>query len=410
MSKRLESAAVLNKFMANYYYELDEASKTKSKKIAWCTSTGPAELLRALGFLVYFPETHSAMIGASKTAADFIPKANAIGYSPDICSYLTSDIGACLAGVTPLEKAYKTIKSPPTPDVLVYNTNQCRDVQDWFCWYGRYYDVPVIGINTYNCVTDVTESHIPSIAMQIQDLVKPLEDIAGKKLDFDFLKRVMSFSVECSNLWETILNAAATVPSPLSFFDSVTLMGAAVVGRGTEKANICYQKLVNEVNQKVKNKEGRIADEKHRIYWDGMPVWGRLRSYSELFERLKICIVASTYCNSWIFKDFDINKPFEGMAKAYTSLFIVRSEDYKEQYIKDMTKFFKADGVIYHDAKTCPNNSNCRYGMPQRIEKDAGMPFITINGDLNDLRLVSDEQTKTKIEAFAEQLEEKIGA
>ena len=52
-----------------------------------------------------------------------------------------------------------------------------------------------------------------------------------------------------------------------------------------------------------------------------------------------------------------------------------------------MLAFFKVDGMIYHDAKTCPNNSNCRYGMPQRLRRTTGMPSLIINGDLNDLRL-----------------------
>jgi benzoyl-CoA reductase/2-hydroxyglutaryl-CoA dehydratase subunit BcrC/BadD/HgdB len=71
-----------------------------------------------------------------------------------------------------------------------------------------------------------------------------------------------------------------------------------------------------------------------------------------------------------------------------------------------MIDFFKIDGVIYHDARTCPNNSNCRYGMPQRLEAYTGVPGLIINGDLNDLRCLSDEQTNTNIEAFVEQLEE----
>ena len=94
------------------------------------------------------------------------------------------------------------------------------------------------------------------------------------------------------------------------------------------------------------------------------------------------------------------------MAKAYSELFIVRSDDIKEQYMEKMLDLFKIDGVIYHDAKTCPNNSNNRYGMPQRLEEKTGVPSLVINGDLNDLRCVSDEQTKTNIEAFIEQLEE----
>jgi benzoyl-CoA reductase/2-hydroxyglutaryl-CoA dehydratase subunit BcrC/BadD/HgdB len=87
-------------------------------------------------------------------------------------------------------------------------------------------------------------------------------------------------------------------------------------------------------------------------------------------------------------------------------LFIVRSDEVKEKYITEMIDFFKIDGVLYHDARTCPNNSNCRYGMHQRLEADTGVPSLVINGDLNDLRCLSDEQTNTNVEAFIEQLEE----
>ena len=62
------------------------------------------------------------------------------------------------------------------------------------------------------------------------------------------------------------------------------------------------------------------------------------------------------------------------------------------------------DGIIFHDAKTCPNNSNCRYGMHERLTKETSIPNVVINGDLNDLRLYSEEQSVTKIEAFIEQL------
>jgi benzoyl-CoA reductase/2-hydroxyglutaryl-CoA dehydratase subunit BcrC/BadD/HgdB len=99
--------------------------------------------------------------------------------------------------------------------------------------------------------------------------------------------------------------------------------------------------------------------------------------------------------------------PFNSMAEAYTELFIVRSDEAKEKYISDMLDYYKIDGIIYHDAKTCPNNSNCRYGMPRRLENKTGVPSLTIHGDLNDLRLLSDEQTKTSVEAFIEQLEER---
>jgi benzoyl-CoA reductase/2-hydroxyglutaryl-CoA dehydratase subunit BcrC/BadD/HgdB len=44
--------------------------------------------------------------------------------------------------------------------------------------------------------------------------------------------------------------------------------------------------------------------------------------------------------------------------------------------------------------------------MPERLSEKLGIPVLTINGDLCDLRCYSEEQAKTNIEAFVEQLEE----
>jgi len=404
--KVIKAARDGNKFMANYYYELDNAAKTGERKIAWCTSVGPAEILRAMGFLVYFPETHAAMLGATRMATDLIPHANALGYSPEICSYLTADIGAYVQGVSPLAKAFKGIQGPPKPDVLVFNTNQCRDVQDWFAFYAKEYDVPLVGVHTYVGVKDVTENLMPSIKKQLEDMVEPLEKVIGKPLDMDKFKKVVGLSRECSDLWKKVLDTASAKPSPLTFFDGTTLMGPAVVGRGTQATNDFYKILLAELEERVQNGVGAVDNEKFRIYWDGMPVWGRLSAHSKLFASHLTNVLASTYCNSWIFTPLDAEDPFTSMARAYTELFIVRSDDFKEEYIKNMLDFFKVDGIIYHDARTCPNNSNCRYGMPQRLSKETDVPHLNIDGDLNDLRCLSDEQTKTNVEAFIEQLEE----
>ncbi len=405
--RRLKTSRDVGKFMADYYYELDEASKSATRKIAWCTSVGPAEILRSMGFLTYFPETHSAMIGAGKMAAELIPSANAAGYSPEICSYLTADIGACIQGVTPLAKAYPGIERIPGADVLVYNTNQCRDVQDWFSWHAKRLGAPLLGIETHRNIMEVTAAHVSSIAQQMQNMVEPLERIAGRRLDMDELKNTVGLARQCSDLWEKCLAAAAAVPSPLTFFDSATLMGPAVVGRGTQAAIDVYKLLLEELNERIEQGIGAMdGGERHRIYWEGMPVWGRLSMHSKLFAALGASVIASTYCSSWIFNALDAARPFESMARAYTELFIVRSDRYKERYIKEKLDFFKCNGIIYHDAKTCPNNSNSRYGMPQRLQLETGIPALIINGDLNDLRLISDEQTKTNVEAFIEQLEE----
>ncbi|MHC4180632.1 MAG: 2-hydroxyacyl-CoA dehydratase subunit D [Planctomycetota bacterium] len=398
-----EATRKMKGLMGRYFAELADGPQ-QGKKTAWCTSVGPAELLRALGFNVYFPENHGAMLGSARMATDLIPAANARGFSPDICSYLTSDVGSYLKGESPLQKM--NLPGPPKADVLVFNTNQCRDVKDWFQFYAREWDVPCLGIHTPRSIGEVHQSIVEDVARQTEALVGPLEEVAGTKLDPGKLKEIVDLSRQCTVLWRAVLETAANVPAPLTFFDGTIQMGPAVVLRGTQDAIDYYRLLLDELNERVAGGIAAIEGERFRIYWEGMPIWGKLRSLSSQFQQLKTCVVASTYCNSWIFEDLDPDDPFKSMARAYSSIFICRSEDYKQQYIEQMVGKFKVDGILYHDAKTCPNNSNNRYEMPQRIQQESGKPFLVVNGDLNDLRLYSEEQTRTNIEAFVEQLAE----
>jgi len=403
--KKIKATGQMRKIMADYFYEMDRASKEGSPKIAWCTSVGPAELLLSLGFLVHYPENHGALLGATRTANEYIPVANAIGYSPDICSYLTSDIGSFIKKDTPLSRAYEGIEGVPKPDVLVYNTNQCRDVQDWFSWYARELNVPALGISTYRNIGEIKDYHLQSIVDQIKGMIPELEKISGNKFDLDKYKEILSLSKKCTELWKKILEANTAIPAPLSFFDATIHMGPAVVLRGSPQAVEYYEVLLQELEERIVQKDGAVEGEKYRLYWEGMPIWGKLRDLAEFFIQLQTAVIASTYCNSWIFDSFDPDDPFMSMVRAYTEIFIVRDENYKEKYIEEMVHKYRINGLLFHDAKTCPNNSNNRYGMPERLEKKLDLPTLTINGDLNDLRCYSEEQAKTNIEAFVEQLE-----
>ena len=399
--KDFEATKKMKAVMGKYFTELCQGPE-EGKKTAWCTSVGPAELLYALGYNVYFPENHGAMLGASRMATDLIPLANARGFSPDICSYLTSDVGSYLKGESPIQKM--KLPGPPKADVLVFNTNQCRDVKDWFQFYAREWNVPCIGVHTPRSIGDVDDSLVDYLGGQIESLVEPLEAVAGAKLDPDRLREVVGLSKECTELWKKVLRSTVAKPAPMTFFDATIQMGPAVVLRGTQDAIDYYNVLVPELEQRVADGIGAVEGEKLRIYWEGMPIWGKLSSLAKQFGELKANVVASTYCNSWIFDALDPADPFRSMAQAYSSIFICRSDDFKEQYIKQMVEQYQVDGILYHDAKTCPNNSNCRYEMPQRLQQELGIPYLVVNGDLNDLRLYSEEQSRTNIEAFAEQL------
>lgn len=398
------STARLKTLLSGYYKDLGAASNDPARKVAWCTSAGPAEILVAMGFSVYFPENHGALLGARRLSTNLIAKSNARGYSPDICSYLTADIGAYLSGQTPLKAAYG-LEGLPKPDVLVYNTSQCREVQDWFAFYGREYGVPVLGIySPWKAEEPLPREAVSDVARQLERLGEYLAPIAGRRLDRGGLAEVVRYSAESSALWKRFLETGRRRPSPITFFDATIHMAPIVVMRGTRAAADYYKGLLDEAQGLVDSGVSAVPGERIRFYWDGMPNWGKLRFFSDLFSQLKVCAVASTYCHSWVFEGLDPAHPFETLAEANLQVFINRGEAYKESYLVKMAEDFRIDAIVFHEAKTCPYNTNSRFGLPQRLQERHGIPSVTIYGDLCDLRCFSEEQTRTQVEALAEQL------
>lgn len=397
------ATARLKKLMGGYYGDLRRASADAGQKVAWCSSIGPVELLRALDFQVYFPENHGAALGASRLANQTIPLAVAAGYSPEICSYLTSDIGAHLAGITPLTASHGLAR-PPRPDVLVFNNNQCREVQDWFMYYARRWDTPLVGVNSPRVLGRVKQAHVADVLCQLKELAKVLEGVAGRRLNPARLERAVGLSRRCTDLWRRVLELSAHRPAPLTFFDHCIHMAPAVVLRGAPEAVEYYQALLDELREAPAR--AAVPGERWRLYWDGMPVWGRLRMLSHTLGNLGAAVVASTYCNSWLFPALDPADPWGSMAKASLECFNVRDEVFKESYLLRWARLCGVHGIIFHDARTCPYNTNSRFGLPRRLQEAHGIPTLVLDGDLNDLRCFSDQQARTNLEAFVEQLAE----
>lgn len=405
-AKRIEIQAAqrLKSLMRDYFLDLDAAARDPSRRVAWCTSVGPCEILIAFGFATYFPENHGALLGAKKISHQLIPYAVSAGYCAESCSYMNSDIGAAIRGVSPLQDAYG-LSGPPTPDLLVYSTNQCREVQDWFNYFGRRHSAPVIGVCPPTHLGHVTPAHVAFVRGELAALIERIESHFGLKLDQGKFEEAVSLSSQASTLWRRVLETAAARPAALSFWDGLIHMAPVILMRGSPAAVEYYRELLAEMHERVAQGVGAVPHERFRVYWEGMPVWPRVRDLSEKFFDLGVSVAASTYCNSWAFDEYDGGDPLEWMARTSISIFINRDEATKQAFLLEMMRRYELDGIIFHNARTCPNNTNSRFGMAQRLRDRCGLAVLVIDGDLSDQRFFSTAQTMTNLEAFVEQLE-----
>ncbi len=405
----LETAPKLKELIAGYYRDLQRASDDPKRKVAWCSGTGPVEILRAFDLAAYFPENHAALIGSSRQTGRYIPRALQEGFSQFANSAMASDIGAMLEGDSPLVGVHG-IDGPPQPDVLTYNTNYGNELIRWFEYYGRHFDRPVLGLHPSTSLHEIGEMETGAATRQILQMIEKLELQIDRKLDYENLANVVRLSNKCTRLWGEILDLCRQVPSPLTFFDTLIHLAPSIVMRGTPEAVEYYTLLKAEVQDRVDSGVSAVPGERFRFYWEGPPIWPALRPLADLFLNHRVAVVASTYCSIAALPGIDPKNPIESMAAVYTGIFHNRSDAWKEDRLVNTFNDYGVDGVIYHEGRTTPSQSNVRYGLEVRLRRRTGLSALVLEGDTHDLRLFSLNQVMQKLRDFIEIQELATGA
>lgn len=400
----LQSAPKLRELLSGYYRDLQAAHDDPARRVAWCSGSGPAEILRAMDLAVYFPENHAALIGASRQSQRYIPRALQEGFSQFASSAMASDIGAMLAGDSPLVTVHG-IAGPPPPDVVAYSTNYGHELIRWFEYYGRHFGVPCLGLHPPASLDEVGQIEVTAAGQQILRLVEQLELSIGRKLDLDRLGEVIKLANRCTRLWGEIQDLCRTVPAPMTFFDTLVHMAPAIVMRGTPQAVEYYELLKAEIEDRVAQRVAAVPGERFRFYWEGPPIWPALRPLSELFQGHRVAVVASTYCRLAALDGMDPRNPIASMARVYTGIFHNRSDAWKEDALVRAFEDYGVDGVVYHEGRTTPSESNVRYGLEVRLRRRTGLQALVIEGDTHDQRLFSLNQIMQKLRDFIEMQE-----
>ncbi len=397
----LECAGRLKELVRGYFLDLEAADRDPRRRVACCSGMGPVEIVRAFGMTPYFPENHAALIGASRTSNRYIQRALAEGFSQSIHSGMACDVGAMLAGDSPLVSAYG-ISGPPTPDLVVYSTNSGHNLIEWFDYYGSRFDVPVFGLHPPAALGDIDQVDLDAATQQMLHLVDRFEHLTGEAMDMDFLGEVVANSARAATLWEEILQMTRATPSPLTVFDLLVHFAPMVLMRGTPEAIDYYQILKEEVEKRVADQQAAVPGERHRFYWEGPPIWSALRSLSELFLQRKVAVIASSFFTNFSLAGLDDRNPIESMAAAYTMVFPNRSASYKTHVLAAEFEAFGVDAVIYHEGRTSPQYSNVRQGLAVQMRRETGLPSLIIEADSHDMRLVSISHLERQLGEFLE--------
>jgi bcr-type benzoyl-CoA reductase subunit B len=399
--RKIKTVAKMKEIMTAYYIDAKTAEQT-GKKVAWITSGGPVEPLIAMDVIPVYPENHGAMVGASKMGAELCGKAEAMGYSSDLCSYARADIACAPINGGP-------IGGLPRPDMLVCCNNICGTVMKWYEVQARFFKVPLFILDTPVCHTGFSAEAKRYVKGQIGEYIAFLEKACGKRFDYDRIKEVGRLSVQGQRLWQEILDTAMNRPAPISAFDAFFHLALIVTLRGTQQTVDYYKMLLAEMKQRVADGIGAVPREKYRLLWDNLPVWYRTKWLSEKFASQDACLVADTYTSAWCYalRYVDENDFLGSMAECHARIYLNIGVDEMARQVMEMADKYDVDGIVMHSNRSCKPYSFGQYDIQRIIREQKGLPTLMIEADMVDERNFSEGQIETRIDAFIEVLKGK---
>ncbi len=370
--------------------------------VAWVTSGAPVELLRSFGFYTVYPENHGALCGAKGMGARLCSVAEQNGYSQDICSYARIDLGAALSGKTPVGKL-------PRPDLLFACNNICQTVAYWYNILALKWDIPLLILDTpYNHTGEPSEADMEYMTLQLEDMIPTLEQVSRRRFNIKKLQNVLSISKETADTWGSVLSTMKAVPSPMTIFDAFVHLAPVVSLRGLPVALEYYGILLKELEERVQRGQGALCAERKRLMWDNIAVWYKVRDFSEFFAERGMSFVTATYTNAWAetASDMDISRPLESMARTYSRVILNNRLEHRLNLMERLMRDYRVDGLVIHSARSCKPYSVGQYDQKRILLERLSIPSVVIEADIADERAYSEQQTRTRLEAFFEALED----
>jgi len=390
----------LSKKLTEEYLEDARTAHEHGKHVAYTTAVSPVELFVAHDIIPIYPENHAVACLTKRMGTELSKAMEKKGYTSHLCAYARCDLGYRITGESPTGGI-------PDPDFHLACNAQCFTLTKWFEVLSRSYKVPLFVFDTPQWIRDpgARKEILKYCVRQLRELITALEELTGKKYDYDRLGEVIVHSRDACLLYRKFLDMAAYKPSPISIFDALIHMAIIVYLRGTPQAVHYYQTLVDEVQEKADKGIGVIENEQFRLYWENLPVWFKFKDHFNLLKSYGANILTSLYVHDWC-HEFDTSKdPLETLAENYVDAFSNVTLEERAEMAMGLFQRYRLNGSLMFINRSCKAVSFAVYELRDIITEKTGIPALIFESDMGDPRFYSETQIRTRIEAYLETLQ-----
>ena len=317
-----------------------------------------------------------------KGCADIMAKAEARGYSIDLCSFHRLALGCYFLNYL------------PKADLLLTSSYFCDGKTKTNQILAQYYNKEAMMLDVPN---ELSKESVSYVSGQLRGIARKLEEVSGHKLDIDRLRECIKASNRARAAYGRLAEVGKAKPFP---WDGFRVCNLSIIGNGFSGMPFqeqLYQKIVDECQQRMA--EGKVVPEDFRVLWLAW-VPTQPTNINEILRANKVSIVMTELARVY-WDEIDEEHPFEGMALRCLKNPYVGLVEQRLAGVLQLVDEYDVDGVVHFSSTAC-RHANASFRLIEDALTERNIPFLVLDGDMSDVRGYSAERTRSLLETFIE--------
>jgi len=390
-----QSENLYYKMLTGYFANILNAG-ANGKKLALHTVFVPAEILYAMDIVPMHAETTTWMTAIfTGEASSVLSESAKMGLATEICSAHRGLAGAYGMGAL------------PRPDIILWSALQCDNTAKSGELLMNISNSPGFFID-HPFGFSVTENDY--LAQELKELVSFLEKQSGRKMNWSKLSETVALMDRQIELSREIARLRRSVPTPFPPQRFFELLMNHYLFPGQPQSIDYLETLKSELLAKTKAGRGVIQPERFRLMTLLVPPMYSLRFFNQIPQEYGAVSVVEPLFSLWSEGRLDPAEPLKSIARKI-SLFPEMCmygvlDDRIIKNIVEQAREYRVDGAICYAHIGCRQASGI-IKVLKDILNEIDIPMLTIDCDILDSTIASEDEIKNKIAQFMELLEDR---
>jgi len=414
--KQLESTIAAAAFQKQWFADLRRRVFDEQQAYALVQADVPFELFDLLDIPAVSNQWWSSLIAAKRQAPAFLDAMNADGWPDQLCRYCSLGFAATRypgAGEAPWGGL-------PRPRLLCSRLT-CDCIHRVFSLWAEAFDTELFEIDhpgaselpprwwelSRHRWRDLVEPHrLAFVAATLADLLERLEAIAGRRLDMGALGERLEQVNRQEEIFDSARKLIAAAPkTPVRMTEQIANVMATQWVRGTDWALDHAQSFHDEISRRVDEGIAAVPDERARLMWVGAGLWHDTDFFAAFEASHGAVFVWSMYLafgpDGYI--RYGIDDPMAALASRTASFNeYLHNPPWAPEWIVEQAREHRIDGAVVLHPKNMKPSASGRLFIERALE-EAGIPTLSIEGDVVDARAWNPAAARAMVRIFLDE-------